>query len=178
LSKHRDYTSLTPSNRLVSGQKGEQTAQACANAGYNSWLRVRELQCGTMCRLHTAVFVLFLASTSMAQELKTSDASRTHEAGLRGVVTDATGASLPKARVLVVNLRSLQTQIAEVPEDGGFTFPNLKPGDYAVIVAGPVDSASACWQSAVRQIKIAEGVAATIRVPLLLDNRKCPGIVN
>ena len=41
---------------------------------------------------------------------------------LLGVVTDATGASLPKARLLLVNLVTLETKSAEALADGRFIF--------------------------------------------------------
>ena len=97
---------------------------------------------------------------------------------LLGVVTDATGASLPKARLLLVNLVTLETKSAEALADGRFIFHNLGPAEYAVIIAGPLSSHPACWQSAIRQMKIAGAGAANLRVPLLLDNEKCPGIIN
>ena len=94
---------------------------------------------------------------------------------LSGIVTDAGGSSLPLARVLVVNLSSLETQTVEVQEDERFTFRNLEPGDYAVIVAGPTGPHEPCWQSAVRQIRIEKNTHANLRVPVLLDNKRCPG---
>ena len=98
---------------------------------------------------------------------------------LTGLVTDPTGASLPKARVLLVDLKSLKTTTMEIGADGVFAFPKTKSGEYAVIVVGPSSKDSACWQPAIRQIHITEGVAANLRVPLLLDFKRCgPGVVN
>ena len=96
---------------------------------------------------------------------------------LLGVVTDATGASLPRARILLINLATLETESAEALADGGFIFHNLKSAEYAVVIAGPLSSHSACWQSAIRQIKIAGTGAANLRVPLLLDNEKCQKVI-
>ena len=42
---------------------------------------------------------------------------------LTGLVTDPTGATLPKARVLVVDLKSLETTTMEVGANGIFAFP-------------------------------------------------------
>jgi len=97
---------------------------------------------------------------------------------LVGVVTDPTGASLPKARVMLIDLQSLETQRVEVPADGKFAFRKLKPGDYAVVVVGPTGRwAPKCWQPAIRQIAVTNAGSSSIRVPLLLDVNKCPEVV-
>jgi len=102
--------------------------------------------------------------------------SDNRETGLRGVVTDATGASLPKARVLLVNAESLDTRRAEVPMSGKFEFLDAGAGEYVVIVAGPLDTP--CWKTAVRQVHVENHIAPELRVPLILDTQKCSGIVN
>jgi len=121
---------------------------------------------------HLRLVLLFCAvGSSIAQTNNGSGAA------LSGVVTDATGASLPKARVVLIDLASLQTQSSEVPGDGRFAFRNLKPGEYALIVAGPASPHSACWQPAVRQIRVRGAATEEVRVPLLLDNERCPQII-
>jgi hypothetical protein len=91
-----------------------------------------------------------------------------------GVATDATGASLSKARVLLVDLGDLDTQRTQVGLDGAFEY-HVKPGDYAVIVAGPTDTP--CWKTAIRQISIKRGMRQQLRIPLILDTTKCPDLV-
>lgn len=91
-----------------------------------------------------------------------------------GVVTDATGATLRKARVMLVDLTTLSSQKAIVGSDGTFQF-RAKAGEYAVLVAGPADIA--CFKPAMRQVQVAEGKNLSLRIPLLLDTNKCPEIV-
>jgi hypothetical protein len=105
-----------------------------------------------------------------------SDASDVPDTGVRGVVTDATGASLPKARILLVNAESLDTRKAEVPMSGKFEFLDVGTGEYVVIVAGPLDTP--CWKTTVRQVHVEKHMAPELRVPLILDTQKCSGIVN
>jgi hypothetical protein len=98
--------------------------------------------------------------------------------GVVGVVMDPTCASLPRARILLVNTRSFQTQTSEAAGDGAFAFPSLPPGDYAVIVAGSSDPHDVCWRPEVREIKVEEGKPASILVVLRLDDKRCKGVVN
>ncbi len=93
---------------------------------------------------------------------------------LTGVITDSTGASLSGARVLLVDLATLDTQKIQVGLDGGFQF-DVKPGDYAVIAAAPSDTP--CWKPAVRQVRTADGAGVPMRIPLILDTEKCAKIV-
>jgi hypothetical protein len=72
---------------------------------------------------------------------------------------------------MLIDLKSLQTQTTESGEFGAFLFANLKPGDYAVIVAGR----GTCFESQVRQVRITEGKVTRIRVPLPIDEKCGPG---
>src|ERR1700690_329343 len=114
-----------------------------------------------MSNKHVLLVVMILCAAMACSGQATGD-SRSE---LSGIVTDPTGASLPLARVVVVNLSSLKTQTAEMREDGRFTFRDLEPGDYAVIVAGPAGPREPCWQSAVRRIRIEKNTPANLRVP-------------
>ena len=93
---------------------------------------------------------------------------------LAGVVTDSAGASLPKARVLLVDLATLDTQKTQVGLNGAFHF-DLKAGDYAVITAGPLDTP--CWKPAVRQVHTGDGENSSMRIPLILDTKKCSEVI-
>ncbi len=97
---------------------------------------------------------------------------------LRGVVTDATGASVPKARILLVNLHSLDTWRSEVPANGTFAFSNLEAGEYVVVVAGPSDPHAPCWKATIRQVQIDKQSAPDLQLRLMLDATKCPGIID
>jgi hypothetical protein len=101
-----------------------------------------------------------------------------NSATVSGVVTDPTGATLPRARVMLVDLKTFKTQTTEVGADGKFLFPDLIPGDFALIVAGPGDPRAACWKPAVRQLDTRKNAAKDLRIPLLLDNERCGGVVN
>src|SRR6202171_3035353 len=52
--------------------------------------------------------------------------------GLRGTVSDPTGAAVPKANVTLTNVATKQARTQPVNERGEFTFELLTPGDYEV----------------------------------------------
>src|SRR3954447_18759918 len=58
-------------------------------------------------------------------------------ATLTGVVSDATEAVLPHAKVTVTNLTSLDVRRSVTNEDGYFTFASLPSGTYKVMVEAP-----------------------------------------
>jgi hypothetical protein len=116
--------------------------------------------------LKIALFLLLFLSPFAGNTTQQPTATR-----ITGVITDATGASLSKARVLVVDLATLDTQKMEVGLDGGFEFA-VSPVDHAVIAAGPLDTP--CWKPAVRQIGTGESAHLPLRIPLMLDMKKCP----
>jgi len=96
-----------------------------------------------------------------------------------GVVTDPTGATLPRTRVMLVDLKTFKAQTASVGVDGKFTFPGLIPGDFALIVAGPGDPRAACWKPAIRQVDARKTPIQDLRIALSLDFERCgEGIVN
>jgi hypothetical protein len=97
-------------------------------------------------------------------------AAKSSGAGLAGEVIDYSCASLEKARILLVDLKSLQMQTTESGEFGAFGFPNLKPGDYTVIVAGM----GPCIVPQIRQVKITEGKVTRLRVVMPLDEKCGP----
>ena len=80
-----------------------------------------------------------------------SVAARQQPSLISGVVTDASGASLRKARILLVDLSSFETQKAEVGLDGTFEF-QVKPGDYALTAGTPKDAP--CWKPPIRQVAV------------------------
>ena len=119
---------------------------------------------------------LFLLSTLVGASSQNLPVSGTQ---LAGVVTDPTGATLPDARVLVINLQTLDTQRTVVGGDGKFMFPEKIPGEYAVIVVGSDKPYSPpCWKPAIRQVRVVSGTATDIRIPLLMDLEKCPKVVD
>jgi len=54
--------------------------------------------------------------------------------GLRGTVSDPTGAAIPKANVTLTNLDTQQTRTQGVNANGEFTFELLTVGNYVVKV--------------------------------------------
>ena len=56
---------------------------------------------------------------------------------ITGQVKDISGAAIPNARVLLVNLSSLKTKVVNASEQGAFSFEGLALVDYEVIVAAP-----------------------------------------
>jgi hypothetical protein len=105
------------------------------------------------------ILSLFAASVCTPQTVEESGT------GLAGEVLGM-GCSSFKAKILLINLRSLETQTTESSREfGAFAFPDLKPGDYAVIVGG----IPPCIPARVRQVKITEGKVTRLRIPLLPD---------
>jgi hypothetical protein len=114
---------------------------------------------------------LFVALNMAAQNSSPATAT------VSGMVIDATGATLPLARVMLVDLKTFKTQAVEVRGDGSFRFPDLTEADYALIVAGPTSS-SQCWKPAFKQLDTRKVPTQGLRITLPLDNERCPGIVN
>src|SRR3984893_10294573 len=79
--------------------------------------RIREMQ---MHRI-VVLFVLFLAVT---QAQSTSS--------LTGVVTDPSGAVVPKAEIVVVNLETNLRRTATTDSQGRYSFPQMQPSTYLV----------------------------------------------
>ena len=116
--------------------------------------------------------MLLLTAIGLAQNSSVANGK------LTGVVVDPGGATLPKARVMLVNLKSLGTQTVVVPLDGKFSFENLRQGDYAVIVVGPSDPYGACWSPAIRQVTLNAERPIDLRIQILLDTRCGKGVDN
>src|SRR5436190_4155477 len=68
------------------------------------------------------VSALLLAGSGFGQDRGT----------IRGVVTDATGATVPEATVTVKNINTGLTQSAKTSADGVYSFLYLPAGDYTV----------------------------------------------
>ena len=63
--------------------------------------------------------------------------SQTNTTALSGTVTDATGASLPKANVTISNGATGVTQTTQSRSKGDFSFEQIQPGSYLVKVSAP-----------------------------------------
>ena len=93
-------------------------------------------------------------------------------ATLSGIIVDATGASLPKAQVLLVGLQDLETRKAEVPINGRFNFAGLAPGQYVIIATGP--KTAPCFRPDLKRVEVPREAAANIRFTLKIDMERCP----
>ncbi len=76
-------------------------------------------------RLAVVLLLLIGASFTGAQ---------TVQGVVTGTVTDPTGAAIPNAQVMLTNEGTQVTQNANTGSDGGYRFPLVPPGSYAVIV--------------------------------------------
>ena len=63
--------------------------------------------------------------------------SQTNTTALSGIVTDATGASLPNANVTIANGATGATQTTQSKSKGEFSFEQIQPGSYLVKVSAP-----------------------------------------
>ena len=113
--------------------------------------------------LSILVTILFVTTVSAAQN------TPAHQGKLTGQVTDPAGATLLKARVLLVDLTTLGTQKVEVQPDGRFTFSNLEAGRYAVIaVPAAKDGSPECWLPAIKDLTLREDVSDRYTAQALL----------
>ncbi|MEE9234606.1 MAG: carboxypeptidase regulatory-like domain-containing protein [Candidatus Acidoferrales bacterium] len=79
------------------------------------------------------LFPVFLFAVLLA----TSVAAQVITGTLQGVVEDPTGAVVPKAEVTVTSLTTGATYRGRTNEIGIFSFPNLRPSNYRVVVEAP-----------------------------------------
>jgi len=117
-------------------------------------------------------FVLLVSTTCAGQEAKPQ------RGGLVGSVQQMTCNTFPLARILLVNMRSLETQTTKAGEDGKFAFTDLKPGDYMIIVTGTSDKYDTCWEPQSRQVTIAAGKPRIVQFTLTIDWNRCEGVAD
>jgi hypothetical protein len=67
--------------------------------------------------------------------------AQTSSATLSGVVTDASGAVVPNAKISIKSLGSGEITTTETDRAGQYTLPNLTPGDYEVAISAEQFSA-------------------------------------
>ncbi|MEX2263802.1 MAG: carboxypeptidase regulatory-like domain-containing protein [Bryobacteraceae bacterium] len=75
--------------------------------------------------LHLAAVLCLLFPTANAQD---------PTGGISGSVTDPSGATVPRARVIVKHKQTGHDQLRTTAETGLFTFPSLAAGDYELII--------------------------------------------
>jgi len=87
----------------------------------HSWSRM-SFQTGLLC-----IILCFLSVAAPGQE-----ASRT--TSIRGQVVDQQGGVIQGATVILLNNAAVRVQETKTDDDGGFVFPEVRPGDYVVEV--------------------------------------------
>ncbi len=97
--------------------------------------------------------------------------SQLRETTLQGQIVDASGAPLPGVRLLVVNLDTLDEQRAVIKANGKFTFPQMPPGDYALIAASSVDAP--CFRPVVERVRLESDTTRTVRLVMISNSSTC-----
>lgn len=112
--------------------------------------------------LLSLVLILFCAAIGNSQLRETL---------LQGQIVDAAGAPVSETRLLVVNLDTLEEQRAVVKGNGKFSFTQLPPGDYALIVAAPVDTP--CFRPVVERVKLEADTTRNVRLVMIANPGAC-----
>ena len=73
--------------------------------------------------------LMLLSCAAAAQSTTTAD--------ILGQVSDPTGASVPNATVTLTNLGTQDARTVNTNEGGAYTFSNLAPGSYKIVIQGP-----------------------------------------
>ena len=97
--------------------------------------------------------------------------SQIRDTTLQGQVVDASGASLPGVRLLLVNLDTLEEQRAVIKANGKFMFPHMPPGDYALLAASPVDTP--CFRPVVERVRLETDTTRTVRLVMIATPGAC-----
>jgi carboxypeptidase family protein len=97
--------------------------------------------------------------------------SQARDITLQGKIVDASGASVPETRLLVINLDTLEERRAVVKTDGKFAFQQMSPGDYAVIAASPTDVP--CFRSAMERVRLEADTSRTVRLVMIANPGRC-----
>ena len=97
--------------------------------------------------------------------------SQVRDTTLQGQIVDASGTSMPGTRLLVINLDTLDEQRAVVKGNGKFSFPQMPPGDYAVIGAAPTDTP--CFRPVVERVRLEADTTRTVRLVMIANSGTC-----
>jgi len=97
--------------------------------------------------------------------------SQVRETTLQGKVVDASGAIVSGARLLLVNLDTLEEQRTVVKMDGKFAFQQMPPGDYVIIAASPTDVP--CFRPVMERVRLEADTTRTLRLVMILNAAKC-----
>ena len=107
-----------------------------------------------LCMVVALGIALLLTSASLwAQTASTSTVT--------GTVSDKTGSSVPNARVDLEDVGTKAKASVITGNDGGYTFPSVRPGTYSITVSG-----KGFRQSVVSGVKVEVGKSALVNVTL------------
>src|SRR5579872_1628118 len=84
--------------------------------------------------LGISVCVLAVAAFSVCSLSPTAMAQSATSGVLVGTVNDPSGAVVPKAEVVLLNVDTNASQVQTTNDAGGYTFPNVAPGRYTITV--------------------------------------------
>ena len=99
--------------------------------------------------------------------------SQLRDTALQGQVVDASGSGVPGARLLIVNLNTLEEQRVVVKPDGKFTFQQMSPGDYVVIAATPTDAP--CFRPAMERVRLETDTTRKLHLVMIANPGACGG---
>ena len=76
----------------------------------------------------------FLTATTLTLSLPYAAVGQSDSSAISGVVTDASGAAVPNAKITITNAATRTTNTATSNGSGAYTIPNVPSGDYTVHV--------------------------------------------
>jgi hypothetical protein len=114
-----------------------------------------------MQRVMAVVVALVLGSSLASAQVRTTGQ-------IVGTVKDSTGAIVPGAELVLVDLGTGNTQQAKSGSDGGFVFPNLQPGSYT-LTATATGFQAVTLQSLIVQTACATDVVVEFQVAALTE---------
>ena len=97
--------------------------------------------------------------------------SQIRDTTLQGQIVDASGVPMPGARLLVINLDTLDEQRAVIKANGKFMFPQMPPGDYALIAASPVETP--CFRPVVERVRLETDTTRNVRLVMIANPGAC-----
>jgi len=83
---------------------------------------------------HVPCFMLFSAGVLFVLSLMACPASAQVAGTILGVVEDASGGTVPGARITITNVDTSEARTVASGDDGAFRVPGLRPGHYSVRV--------------------------------------------
>src|ERR1700686_1753595 len=86
---------------------------------------------------NTAFSLAILAPLTLSLFVTAPVHAQVAGATLQGTVTDASGAVIPRAQVIVRNVETGINTTVPTNSDGFYTVPNLLPGSYEMTVSAP-----------------------------------------